>query len=173
MPTPVYWIPTSFPGRLAVAPRPRGGDWLDDELRDWRSRGFDLVVSLLEYQEVRDFDLGEELSLSETNGMGFLSFPIPDRGTPDSPDAFRELVALLSDELDAGGSVLIHCRQGIGRSGLLAASLLAAAGVSRSEAARVVSQARGVTVPETDVQRHFLDSFQPAAAEAFKRAGTP
>jgi hypothetical protein len=26
----LFWIPTPSPGRLAMAPRPRGGDWLDE-----------------------------------------------------------------------------------------------------------------------------------------------
>src|SRR4051794_18897663 len=28
----LFWIPVPFPGRLAIAPRPRGGDWLGDEI---------------------------------------------------------------------------------------------------------------------------------------------
>lgn len=28
-----YWIPGPWPGRLGIVPRPRGGDWFEDEMR--------------------------------------------------------------------------------------------------------------------------------------------
>jgi hypothetical protein len=31
MSTGPYWIDTGHAGRLAILPRPRGGDWLEDE----------------------------------------------------------------------------------------------------------------------------------------------
>ena len=36
MHTELYWIPGPWLGRLAIMPRPRGGDWLEDEIRSWR-----------------------------------------------------------------------------------------------------------------------------------------
>ena len=41
----LYWIdaPDLLPGKLAVSPRPRGGDWLD-EILDWAREGVDRVV---------------------------------------------------------------------------------------------------------------------------------
>jgi hypothetical protein len=41
-------IPGPWCGRLAVATRPRAGDWLEDEASGWRQAGRDLVVSPLE-----------------------------------------------------------------------------------------------------------------------------
>jgi len=43
-----------WPGRLGIAARPRGGDWLIDELRSWRKAGVHVVVSLLTPDEERD-----------------------------------------------------------------------------------------------------------------------
>jgi len=43
----IYWIDGTWPGRLAIMPRPRGGDWLEDELRDCRRQGVVTLVSLL------------------------------------------------------------------------------------------------------------------------------
>src|SRR5215472_3508891 len=53
----LFWIPGPWRGRLAVATRPRGGDWLEDELRSWREAGVDLSVSLLEPDEAAQLDL--------------------------------------------------------------------------------------------------------------------
>ena len=44
-----------WPGRLAIVPRPRGGDWLEDEVRAWREAGVDIVVSALEADEERNW----------------------------------------------------------------------------------------------------------------------
>ena len=173
MATPAYWIPITPPGRLAMAPRPRGGDWLADELADWRDRGIDRLVSLRDADEVREFALGDEESLAESLRMRFWSLPIPDRGTPRSREAYTKLIRQMSDELESGRGVLVHCRQGIGRAGMLAISLLMTGGMSSEAAAARVSQARGTVVPETAIQRQFLDSFQPAVAGGYTKAGPP
>ena len=54
----LFPVETPFPGRFAIGPRPRGGDWLDDEMRMWHQFGVDRVVSLLMPDEVAEFDLG-------------------------------------------------------------------------------------------------------------------
>ncbi len=67
------------------------------------------------------------------------------------------------DELDAelaeGGKVVIHCRQGVGRAGMIAACLLVLRGTDPTSAVAMVEQARGTTVPETLEQRHWIDLF--------------
>lgn len=55
--------------------------------------------------------------------------------------------------------VLVHCRQGIGRSGLVAARLLAKKGTSPGAAIEMVSAARGLAVPETAEQREWIDRY--------------
>ena len=32
----LFWITGPWRGRLAIATRPRGGEWLGDEIRGWR-----------------------------------------------------------------------------------------------------------------------------------------
>lgn len=56
----LFWIPGPWRGRLAVATRPRGGDWLEDEAAGWRRAGIDVVVSLLEEHEAGQLDLHGE-----------------------------------------------------------------------------------------------------------------
>jgi hypothetical protein len=51
MKSEVYWIESPWPGKQAIIPRPRGGDWLEDELRSLREAGLDIIVSLLEPHE--------------------------------------------------------------------------------------------------------------------------
>jgi protein-tyrosine phosphatase len=139
-----------------VTTRPRGGDWLEDEVGGWRRAGLDAVVSLLEKDEAAQLELVHEGGIAESKGIHFISFPIPDRGVPASmPDALS-LLYNLSASLEEGKNVAVHCRQGVGRSGLIAAALLVTSGVDVEKAIDVVSAARGQTVPETAAQRQWI-----------------
>src|SRR4029453_13120873 len=117
----VYWIEGPWPGRLAIVPRPRGGDWLEDEVQAWQQAGLDRVVSLLRPDEVADFDLSKEKAWGQAHYPQFMSFPISDRSVPASRDAALALVHQLEQGLAAGERIAVHCRQGIGRVAFLAA----------------------------------------------------
>jgi len=134
---------------LAVAARPRGGDWLEDEINGLRAAGIDVLVSLLEDDEAVQLGLTDEPAAARARGIRFIAFPIPDRGVPDSTDMALSLIADIGKSLAEGKNVAIHCRQGIGRSGLIASGVLAASGVSSDRATGIVSSARRLTVPET------------------------
>src|SRR5262245_59231148 len=80
----IYWMTGVPQGRLAVLPRPRGGDWLADEARSLRLAGVDVLLSLLTNEEVVELDLAEEAACCAEAGIEFVSFPIQDRGVPSS-----------------------------------------------------------------------------------------
>lgn len=155
----IYWIARVKPARLALMPRPRAGDWLGDEISGWARADIGTVVSLLEPNEVRELGLVEERALCETHGIEFLSFPIPDRGTPASMRETAVLVDGLAGHLGRGTSVAVHCRAGIGRSGLLAGCILLKLGVPPSEVFPALSAARGVPVPDTSGQMRWLELY--------------
>jgi len=159
-----YSISGPWQGELAIVPRPRGGDWLDDELRTMKNEGFDIIVSLLTEQELEELGLLLEKDLSRANGMEHFTLPIPDLGVPDSPEAAQHFLGTLHHALSIGRKVAIHCRQGIGRSGLVASSLLVMSGIDPAKAFRIVSAARGFSVPETDAQRDWVIDFAHHAA---------
>jgi len=169
MTTEIHWIDGPWPGRLAISSRPRGGDWLEDEVRSWQQSGLKIIVSLLTEDEISGLSLKEEAKLCEEYGLEYIIFPIPDRGVPPSRRAAHDFVKKLDDALTKGKNVLIHCRQGIGRSALIAAALLVRAGVDTETAFERVSIARGVPVPETTEQRDWVINFgRELAAEPTK-----
>jgi protein-tyrosine phosphatase len=157
--TELFWIEGPWPGRLAISPRPRGGDWLEEEMKAWRQAGVDAVVSLLTPEEAADLSLEQERSHSEANGIEFYSLPIADRSVPASDRDAAQLIGKLDAALSHGKKVAIHCRQGIGRSALIAAGLLIEQGLSPEEAIQRVSRARHAPTPETPEQRAWIDSF--------------
>lgn len=70
----VYWIDAPTPGRLPIMPRPRAGDWLEDEIAGWRSEGIHVVVSLLKDEEVREPGLQRVSDLCRNTCTEFISF---------------------------------------------------------------------------------------------------
>jgi protein-tyrosine phosphatase len=161
--TQPYWIEWHGTGRLGVSPRPRGGDWLEDEMKAWRAGGVDVVVSLLTCDEAADLMVESEAGFCKSAGMVFRSFPIEDRGVPNSANDADALLQELTESLRAGKTVLIHCRQGIGRSGLIAVALLTLIGQHIENAVAAVSRARGLTVPETEGQLAWLKTYAEIA----------
>ncbi|HZZ78035.1 MAG TPA: hypothetical protein VFE62_05935 [Gemmataceae bacterium] len=155
----IYWIDTPALGRLAIVPRPRGGDWLEDEASQWRAAGIDILVSLLSQQEIEDLALAQERAACEAVGIRFREFPIVDRSVPMSKNALLDLAQELGDRLKEGRNVAIHCRQGLGRAPMVAAVILMMAGVDLESALKRVAAARGYPIPETQEQRRWLSDF--------------
>jgi len=156
-------------GRLAISARPRGNDWLGDELAGLRQQGIDVLVSLLTETENKELGLEREHAIATQKGLRFYSFPIEDRGVPASLSKAETLVAQLSSEMRHGKNVAVHCRQGIGRSGLLSAAILINAGEGLEQSLEAISKARGTDVPETSEQRNWLNQFEKAHAPEVAR----
>lgn len=155
----LYKIPSPWTGQLAIVQRPRGGDWLEAEVHAWKDVGIDAIVSLLAPSEEWELGLEREAEVSQTAGIRFFAFPIPDRQTPRSAEKMRDLTGQLLALMTTGQTVAIHCRQSVGRSALLAAALLVEAGINPDEAFDRIERARGCPVPDTPEQRAWVDKF--------------
>lgn len=155
----IYWIAGVTPGRIAVLPRPRGGDWLEDEIKELRQAGVDVLVCLLTHEEMSELDIEAEPGCCSAVGVEFISFPINDRCVPTSEQETVALVRRLAGQVLDGRAVAIHCRQGVGRSALLAACVLAALGEKPEVAFERVGRARGCAVPDTPEQKEWVVRF--------------
>ena len=159
MSTKLHWIDGPWPGKLATATRPLGGEWLEDEMRDWKYTSINTVLSLLTADEEQDLDLARESREAKREELGFLSLPIPDRQLPHSPSQVAPVLDELDAELASGKNAVIHCRQGVGRSGMMAACLLVRRGKDPGTAVIAMARARGTAVPETSEQRSWIDLY--------------
>jgi protein-tyrosine phosphatase len=155
----VYWLSDNDSTRLGIMPRPRGGDWLEDEIASLRDQKVDVVVSLLTCDEEAELQLAEEPHLCRAAGLRFISFPIADRQTPADPEAALQLVHDLSQLYAQRKGIVIHCRAGIGRASLIAAAILASQGSSVMNAFQIISSARGCPVPDTEEQSRWLQKL--------------
>jgi protein-tyrosine phosphatase len=154
----LFTVKVDGPGALAITPRPRGGDWLNDDVATLASEGVGVLVSLLREEEARDLGLQEEGATCARHNIDFISLPVTDMCAPDEDHDgdFIAAVHRLARLIRGGASVAVHCRQSIGRSGVLAVSIAIACGLALDIAIDTVSTARGLSVPETREQVRWL-----------------
>jgi len=153
----LFWVGADTKIRLAVAPRPRAGDWLEDEIISWKNSGVEVVACLLCDDEIAELGLADEAALCTKHGLEFIRYPIVDRGLPDSHESANRFIEGLTIRLSDGRAVLIHCRAGIGRTGMIAACCLGAR--CADDAFLRIAKARGVNVPDTEDQRQWVVDF--------------
>ncbi|TWE13333.1 protein-tyrosine phosphatase family protein [Rudaeicoccus suwonensis] len=154
----IFRIPISTPGTLSIISRPRGGDWLADEIHGLKLLGIHVVVSLLTVEEEIELDLRDEKRVVEAAGILFRRLRTPDRGIPDRHRT-QDLADQLGAQLAAGSNIAIHCRYSIGRASLFSAAVMVRAGTRAATAWSCIEHARGLSVPDTDEQRQFIDSL--------------
>jgi protein-tyrosine phosphatase len=129
-------------------------------VRRFKDHGIQVLVSLLCDSERVELGLEEEAAACVRHHIEFISLPVPDLGAPTHTGEFVEAVHRLKALLHGGSRIAVHCRQSVGRSGLLAASLAMACGIPLQTALDTISKARGVTVPETEAQKDWLRHVQ-------------
>ncbi|WP_305985496.1 dual specificity protein phosphatase family protein [Roseibium sp. MMSF_3544] len=153
----LYEIPVNAAGRLFIMPKP-SGEWLDDDIKKLKLMGIDHIVSMLTPEEADSLALANEGQICKRNGINFTNVPVVDRGIPEVAIA-KELALSINADMHAGSRVAIHCRAGIGRSGVVACCVLIGLGSQAENALEQVSAARGVLVPDTIEQRKFILEF--------------
>jgi predicted protein tyrosine phosphatase len=140
-------------GILAIAPLPGGaGDYAADlvHLREWQPA---LVISLttrVEMIETGSDTLGQDM---QERGARWVHLPIADFGTPDHGVNARwhEVSAMALRALAGGGRVLVHCKGGCGRSGMIALRLMIEAGEAAEPALARLRALRPCAI-ETEAQ---------------------
>jgi protein-tyrosine phosphatase len=161
----VLWIEGDPQIKLAIVLKPRGDDWLKDDLIEIRrggssAVGVDTLVSLLEPDEAVWLGLGDERRLAEEAGMAFLSYPIRDVHVPDNVHTFRAFVAGLAERLRAGEGIGLHCRGSIGRAPTTAACTLIHLGWKAQDALDAIQAARGYPIPDTEEQLRWILNYR-------------
>jgi len=153
-----YLVVSSLPGRLYIMPKP-SGEWLQEDAKHYCDLGIITIVSMLEREEETELNLENERKICEQNNMEFVQLSVIDRGLP-AIQPFKDLIKLIVSRVKSGGTVAVHCRAGIGRSGMTVCCSLLHFGYSSASAIEHVSNARGVLVPDTDEQIDFIHQFE-------------
>jgi protein-tyrosine phosphatase len=152
----IYPIKEAAPNRIAIVARPRGGDWLCDELDALSREGIDVLVSMLTEEETDELGLHREAEECDAVAIKFVNLPILDRSVPSDKDSFLRTLEHLAEMVRAGRSLGVHCRASIGRSSVLAVSILVRLGWDAAKAFCAVESARGCSIPDTPEQRQWV-----------------
>ncbi len=158
----IYWIDTYEQGNIGMMARPKGNDWLEDEIIKLNKLGINMVVSLLEKHEERELNIEKEHEFCPKHNIEFINFPIKDRGVPKDINSFLQLISSINQRLKHGKKIAIHCRMGIGRTSILAAGALIRNGNDPESVFEFLSEKRTLTVPDTNEQIEWVQSLKNA-----------
>ena len=124
------------------------------------------LASLVEPHETKTLGLERLREATDFHHINLYSFPITDRHPPMAFEGFNALADTLSRRFSAGESTGIHCKSGIGRSGILACAILAKLGLSFDQALALIANHRGLDAPNTKRQLDWLEKFWEALASS-------
>jgi protein-tyrosine phosphatase len=171
----VDWIPAGdfddgLPGRvgMTVLPGKHGpsvrypgrvyrGD-LDHDLSALRAARIVRLVLLVDDAELRRWGEPRIVDRAAAAGISVDRYPLPDGGTPADIGAMDAILASIASAR-ADGDVAVACMGGVGRSGLVVACALVAAGWDPRAAIERVRDVRHPTAVETQAQEDFVRKF--------------
>ena len=139
------------PGHLAGTSKPGLLVELEDDLAGLAGLGITTLVCLTAETPPIESD---KLAC---HGIGSLALPIPDMGAPSLEDGLTFLEDL-QRRLNAGEVVALHCRAGLGRTGMMLAAHLIHQGASSLEALERVRRVEPKYV-QSMIQIAFLDQL--------------
>jgi ADP-ribosylglycohydrolase len=160
-----YWV---LPGKLLAGEHPgsaEGGAATRARLRRLLQAGVSCFVDLTQPHELAPYEL--ELPPS----VDYLRKPIPDHGIPQQPGHMAEILDCLHDALRRGQPIYLHCRAGIGRTGMVAGCLLVERGLAGEQALAELNRrwqacaraAQWPQVPETAEQVDYVRGWKRPA----------
>lgn len=154
---------TFCPGKKQKAAM-SGGDWdrdlgVDvDEMLAW---GCTAILSLIEDHEIEELQITHVTEVLKGK-MAYYHLPIIDGSIPDTAgeSAWVTIGAELRQRLIEGQKIVIHCKGGLGRTGIIAARLLVEFGEDPESAIRRVRAAR-VGAIENSLQENYVRKIRP------------
>lgn len=170
-----YWV---LPGRLLAGEHPSGreatlNDTARARVRELIAAGINCFVDLTEEGECP----GYELLLPPT--ATYLRRAIRDQMVPRRFTQMRRVQDEIASALAAGRNIYVHCRAGIGRTGMVAGCYLVEQGLAGSDALRDLNVlwttqcARAATwpaIPQTPEQADYIRKWAARAAKSARTA---
>jgi protein-tyrosine phosphatase len=147
-------LPARVAGRLLLHSMPGRFEAIERAWQQLKSQAVGAIVCLAEPCEIRLKSAAYAEALEAgTVPCEVLPFEIREGGVPEDRESFWALANDLAIRLQLGEVVLIHCAGGIGRTAMLAISVLLALGEPMNEAETVVSRAGSMveTMPQIEM----------------------
>lgn len=147
-------LPASVPGRLLLHSMPGRFETIDKVWHQMKTDAVGAIVCLNEDFEIRQKSVKYAEALDAgTVPCSVVPFEIREGGVPENKDAFWALANDVANRLHSGEAVLVHCAGGVGRTAMLAVSVLLAMGQPITEAESLVSRAGSMveTMPQIEM----------------------
>lgn len=122
-----------------------------------------MLVSLMEGHEYESLSVSTLVDRTREHGVRVLTLPIVDGGAPNGPEAerlFDELVLRVVRTLARGKVVVVHCKGGLGRTGLLATCVLVTLGHGAAAATGKVREARSPGAVELGRHEDYVSRYE-------------
>ena len=170
-----YWV---IPGRLLAGEYP-GGDTPEEtreRLDKFLEAGVGCFIDLTQPDELEPYDHALPAAVD------YMRKPLRDHGLPAKREHMTDIQVCIDHALRSGQLTYVHCRAGIGRTGMAVGCFLVERGLSGAEALEELNSiwqqsqrsASWPHVPETDDQTRFVLEWKPQVAALLKqRVGAP
>ena len=129
-------------------------------IASWHAKA---ALTLMETKELERFGVPNIGEVMTHYKIHWYHFPIQDMCIPDKriEDIWSEISAGLRATLVSGSNVLVHCRGGLGRSGMIAARILVELGWKPEPAIQKVREVRPGAIETTDQESFVLAGPNP------------
>ena len=147
-------LPARIPGTLLLHSMPGRFEAIEKVWRQVQIDAVRAIVCLTEKYEIRLKSSNYADALEAGAGpCSVVPFEIREGGVPADRQAFWQLARDLAERLQSGEALLIHCAGGVGRTAMLAVSVLLALGQPFDEAESAVSRAGSIveTMPQIEM----------------------
>lgn len=163
-PLRIDWLPenVTLKGKLGITFLPGRRDYgrsLDEDIGVLEREKVDAVLCLISHDEFARYGVELLLASYREHKLDVKHLPIIDGRVP-SIEQMKEMIDWLTERLDAGQKVLVHCVGGLGRAGTVSACFLRAQGFDSEHAIAIVRAARSLRAIETEVQEHFIKNSE-------------
>ena len=138
------WLIRGVLGGMS-APSRRG------DVAELARQGVTALISLSEYAE----SIG---SAALRHGIRWLHIPVEDFEAPE-PGQIRDAVRFISEEIGNGGTVVVHCAAGLGRTGTILACYLVSQGATPEAAIHQVRAFRPGSVETEEQEKAIRDYY--------------
>src|SRR5580692_4374160 len=162
-----YWV---LPEQLLAGEHPWGAtpELTRERLAALTAAGISCFIDLTEPQETPAY------AHALPPGALYQRRPIPDHGLPADAATMTAILECILAALRGGQRVYLHCRAGIGRTGMTIGCLLAEGGVGGEVAIEELNRLwhasprarQWPSIPETDAQTAYVRSWSPRAQPA-------
>jgi ADP-ribosyl-[dinitrogen reductase] hydrolase len=165
-----YWV---IPGQLLAGEYPGGSsrEETQERLRKLVAAGVRCFIDLTQPDELEPYDHLLPVDVD------YMRKPVRDHSVPARREHMADIQMCVDQAIRLGQAVYVHCRAGIGRTGMTVACFLVERGLSGIDALdelnRVWQQCQRASswphVPETDEQSRFVLEWKPQVASMLRQ----